>query len=231
VSVESWKFIFDWVALIGVLVTLVSGIGALWTGNIINHRQEEQLRGFNVSLIAANDGLFKQQERAAKAEGNIALAEQHSAEANAKAEGFRLDIAKANESASQAQERAANLERENVTLQQKLANRRLTKAQHDFLVDFLSKRRGTIIIESMGDSESGMYAADFLKTFTDAGWTNGGTFFPLGKVWIGLIVYLSADPDALTIADSLKGAGIPFSIGNEKRDKATILIGGKAPMF
>jgi hypothetical protein len=48
-----------------------------------------------------------QQERAAKAEASIALAGQHAAEANAKAEGFRLDIAKANESAAQAQAQVA----------------------------------------------------------------------------------------------------------------------------
>jgi hypothetical protein len=137
----------------------------------------------------------------------------------------------ANEQAGIANERAAELEKENLILQQKLANRRITKAQHDVLVAFLSKKRGRIIIETMSDSESGLFAADFLKTFTDSGWEIAGKHFPLAVVWTGLILYNSADPDALTVAKALKLAGIPFSIGTEQRDKATIMVGGKPPMF
>jgi hypothetical protein len=139
--------------------------------------------------------------------------------------------ANANSIAATANERAAELEKENLKLQQKLANRRITKEQHDFLVDFLSKRRGTIIIETMSDSESGLYAADLLKTFIDAHWKIGGKHFPTAVIWIGLNVLDSSDPDASTVAEAFKAAGIPFNIGTEKREKATIMIGGKAPMF
>jgi hypothetical protein len=83
----------------------------------------------------------------------------------------------------------------------------------------------------MGDAESGLFAGDLLKTFTDAGWKIGGTNLPLGVVWIGLILYNTADPDALAVADALNAAKIPFSIGTERREKATIMVGGKPPIF
>lgn len=188
------------------------------------------------ALVEATDHLSTLKEGVANQK--IADAGERSAAANERAGNAERGAADAQKGtaiaqaeAATANERAAELEKENLVLQQKLANRRITKAQHDLLVDSLSKHRGTVIIETMVDSESGLYAADFLKTFTDSGWHIGGKNFPLGIVWIGLIVYRSPDPDALTIAQALKVAGIPFSIGTESRSKATIMIGGKPPIF
>jgi multidrug efflux pump subunit AcrA (membrane-fusion protein) len=106
-SVEVWKSFFDLAAVILLFLTFLAGAGVLFTGNVINRRQAAQLKQFDSDLTRAKSDLASQQERAAKAEGNIALAEQHSAEANAKAEGFRLEIAKANEESARAQAQVA----------------------------------------------------------------------------------------------------------------------------
>ncbi len=102
-SVEALKSLFDVLTVVLLGLTFLAGTGVLITGNIINRRQSEQLKTFDSDMTKAKSELATQQERAAKAEGNIALAEQHAAEANAKAEGFRLDIASANERAEKAQ--------------------------------------------------------------------------------------------------------------------------------
>jgi len=144
---------------------------------------------------------------------------------------FDQDLTDAKTTLGKQQKLTAELEHENLMLQEKLANRRITPEQHRILVDFLTKKPGTIIIETMSDSESGLFAADFLKTFIDAKWQIGGKHFPLGVVWTGLIVYDSLDPNAVAVAEALKAAKIPFSIGTERREKATIMVGGKPPMF
>lgn len=102
-SVEALKSLFDVLTVVLLGFTFLAGAGVLITGNIINKRQSEQLKAFDSDMTKAKSELATQQERAAKAEGNIVLAEQHAAEANAKAEGFRLDIANANERAGKAQ--------------------------------------------------------------------------------------------------------------------------------
>lgn len=106
-TVESWKSICDVLAVILLFLTFLAGAGVLFTGNIINGRQAQRLRTFDADLTAAKTELAAQQTRAAKAEGDIALATQHAAEADAKAEGFRLAIAKANEESAKAQSQVA----------------------------------------------------------------------------------------------------------------------------
>jgi len=83
------------------------------------HRAERRLRGINVeieresdlALKAADERMLALDARIAEAKQNLALAEQHSSEANAKAESFRLEIAKAGESSAQANARAAEAQR------------------------------------------------------------------------------------------------------------------------
>ncbi len=67
-SVELWKSIFDWATVILIACTVVSGAGALITGDIISRRQEAKLRQFDKDLTGAKTELGKQQERAAEAE-------------------------------------------------------------------------------------------------------------------------------------------------------------------
>ena len=83
----------------------------------------------------------------------------------------------------------------------------------------------------MGDTESGLYAADFFKMFMNAGWTVGNKTFPMGVIWTGIILFETEDPAIFKVAEALRAAGIPFSIGNERRTRVTILIGGKPPVF
>jgi hypothetical protein len=132
-SVELWKSIFDWAAVVLIGFTFIAGAGALITGKILSNRQDDKLREFSTDLTTAQTELGRQQERAAKAEGQIASAEQHAAEANAKAESFRLDIAKANESAARAQaqvaEATAEAAKANLELARIKAPRTLTSEQ------------------------------------------------------------------------------------------------------
>ncbi len=140
-------------------------------------------------------------------------------------------LVEAEKSAALASRQAAEMEKEYLELKQQLANRRITKKQHMVLVDILSKKTGRIIIETMGDPESGLFAEDVLKTFIDSGWELQGRLLPQGVVWTGLILYKSPDPDAATVMQALKSAGIPFSMGSEIRANATIMVGGKPPLF
>ncbi|MBB5059182.1 hypothetical protein HDF16_003905 [Granulicella aggregans] len=128
-SVEGLKSLFDIATVVLLGLTFFAGAGVLITGNIINKRQDGKLRQFDVDLTGAKTELAKQQERAAKAEASIALAEQHSAEANKKAEGFRLDIATANESAAHAQASLAQAEQNSAEANAKAEGFRLDIAK------------------------------------------------------------------------------------------------------
>ena len=143
----------------------------------------------------------------------------------------RTALMEAEKSAILASRRATEIEKENLELKQQLANRRITEKQHKILVDILSKKTGRIIIETMGDPESGLFAEDIVKTFIDSGWELRGRLLPQGVVWTGLILYKSPDPDAATVMQALKCAGMPFSVGGETRANATIMVGGKPPQF
>lgn len=134
-------------------------------------------------------------------------------------------------SAALARHRSAEIEKENLELKQQLANRRITEEQHKILVDILSKQIGRITIETMGDPESGLFAEDMVKTFTDSGWEIDGKFLPQSIVLSGLMVYKSSGPDDATVVQALRAAGIPFSIGSGTRPNATIMVGGKPPLF
>lgn len=153
----------------------------------------------------------------------------HNSEATMTA--LNVEAGEARERAGKLEERAANLERQNIDLRQKFANRRITNEQHKTLVKLLSQNPATFDIETMGDSESGLYAADILKTLTDAGWNVDKKTFPLGVIWTGLIVFQTSDPAAVNLAEALKATGIPFAIGDQHRDKVTIMVGGKPPVF
>lgn len=63
-SVELWKSIFDWATVVLIAFTVVSGAGALITGDIINKRQEAKLRQFDSDLE-------KQKGETAKAQAEL----------------------------------------------------------------------------------------------------------------------------------------------------------------
>lgn len=176
-SIELWKSIFDWAAVVLVGFTFIAGAGALITGRILSNRQNEKLREFSTNLTAAQTELGKQQERAAKAEGQIASAEQHASEANAKAEGFRLDIAKANEGAAQAQAQVAAAMAEaakaNLDLERIRTPRSLVNATA--LTESLKAFKGTeyTVIGCFQDQDSINLLMELDKALTAAGWMRG----------------------------------------------------------
>jgi hypothetical protein len=137
------------------------------------------------------------------------------------------DMARVQHDTATANERAAKLERENLDLRTQIAGRRITPQQHEILVSELSKNPGFFHIQSMLEGESVLYASDLSKTLKDANWTSDTPEFPLGEVWHGLVIFQTDDPAALRIAEALKAADIPFSIGDaeHKKEKATILVG------
>jgi hypothetical protein len=155
----------------------------------------------------------------------ISANEKAAAEAYAAGEQGKAEAAEANL-------KAAELEKQNVELREKIANRRITEKQYKVLIGILRKQPGIINIESMTDPESGLYAADFQKLFQNAGWKIEGTTFPLGQIWIGLILYKSQSPDINTVETALVEAKIPFSLANAAPTQvATIIVGGKPPVF
>jgi hypothetical protein len=111
------------------------------------------LKAKDVEIGALGKTTADANERATKAQGSLAVAEQHSAEANAKAEGFRLDIAQANARAAEAnriaeQERLARLQ-----LEARLADRILLPIQEQNLERTFAKLRGkTVDVTTLGDT-------------------------------------------------------------------------------
>jgi hypothetical protein len=54
-SIELWKTIFDWAAVILVGLTFIAGAGGLITGKILNDKQAGELKQFQLELAEAND--------------------------------------------------------------------------------------------------------------------------------------------------------------------------------
>lgn len=194
---------YSWLTNINLGLLILAGVIALAIGivSVLATRKGEE-------LIRAKDEQLSRETVQAKA--NIATAQAEAAKANLK---------------------TAELERQNLELREKVASRRITEAQHRILIDELSKHRTTFNMEMMGDPESGIFAADILKTFADAGWTVDKKEFPLGIIWIGLVLFQTKDPAFQVVSNALKRASIPFTIGDQSRDKITIMIGGKPPIF
>jgi len=187
--------------------------------------------GTTLALIATIGVIFSGSIREKYSNERIAVNERLTIVAKADAAKAIENAAKANESAANSNLRAAEVERQNTELRIKFSNRRISEKQYKILIQELSKTPSSFNMETMGDPESGIYAADILKTFLDSSWKIDKKEFPLGVIWTGIILYQTNDPAALIIADALKKAGIDFKIGNEFRDKVTIMVGGKPPVF
>ena len=180
--------------------------------------------GTTIVLIATIGVIFSSSIREKYSNERISLNEKLASVAKA-------DAAKAIENAATSNLRAAEVEKQNIILRMKFSNRRVNKKQYLILIQELSKNPSTFNMETMGDPESGLYAADILKTFLDSGWKIDRKEFPLGIIWTGIILFQTNDPAAVYIADALIKAKIKFLIGDQFREKATIMIGGKPPVF
>jgi hypothetical protein len=187
--------------------------------------------GTTIALIATIGVIFSGSIREKYSDERIAINERLTIVAKADAAKAVENAAKANESAANSNLRAAEVERQNTELRIKFANRRITETQYKILTQELSKIPASFNMETMGDPESGIYAADILKTFMDSKWKIDKKEFPIGIIWTGIILFQTNDPAALRVADALKKAGIDFKIGDQHRDKVTLMVGGKPPIF
>lgn len=180
-SSEAWKSLFDVIALFLLFMTAAAGVGVLIFGNkvnkeqaVVNKEQASRVRQLDSDLTVAKIDLEKQQERAAIAEGNIALAQQHAAEANAKAESFRLDISKANESAAkaQAQVAVATAEAAKATLELERIKAPRTLSNIASLTESLKAYKGTEYTFSsvFGDEESVLLLRQIDAALWSSGW-------------------------------------------------------------
>jgi hypothetical protein len=70
-SVDKWKTFCDIASVVLVLLTFLAGAGALWTGNRINMRQEEQLRVFAIKLAEANAHAATAAQKAVEAQTDL----------------------------------------------------------------------------------------------------------------------------------------------------------------
>jgi hypothetical protein len=209
---EFWDF---WLIVSVVIAAMAAtAIGVATAGSVISHKRE---------AAAANRSLEEYKLHAAE----------QLAQAQAESENAKKGVAKANEIAAMANQRAAVLEKENLEIRTRIAGRRISEEQHRVLVEELSREPGSFVLQSMTDGESGLYASDIFKVLMDAHWTPLGNEFPMGEVWIGLIVFQTDDPAALRITLALKKAGIAFLVGDNqhKKEKATVLVGAKPAPF
>jgi hypothetical protein len=205
---------------------------------IYNYSNIALIFGTTIALIATIGAIYSSSIREQYSNERTALNERLTIVAKAEAAKAIENAADANKNAAEAYENAAKsnllakeVEKQNIELRIKFASRHIDQRQHTILVSELSKNPSSFNIESMGDPESGMYAADILKTFLDSGWEVDKKEFPLGVIWEGIIIFQTNDPAALRIADAFKKAGINFKIGNQFYEKATIMIGGKPKSF
>jgi hypothetical protein len=107
-SVEGIKAVFDWGAIILLFLTAVFGTGAFFTGNVINKRQAEQLRQFDHNLTEAKTELGKQQERAARADAQVAGLDKDASDAKAAQQRVETELAKQKERTASAEKAASD---------------------------------------------------------------------------------------------------------------------------
>lgn len=190
-AVEALKSFFDIATVVLLFLTFLAGAGVLLTGNVINKQQAAQLHQFDSDLTHAKTELGKQQERAAKAEAQIAsadaaskdavakvaIAEARVAEASAKAESFRLDIARAEEAASQAKAQVAQATAEAAKANLELAKIKSPRSVTDplALTEALKAFGGTeyLIVGCFQDQDSIDLLKQIDQVLTDAGWKRG----------------------------------------------------------
>lgn len=240
-DIEWWKSFFEIGGVVLLFLTFAFGAGFMLTGKKVNEQQAERLRKFDTDLTGAKTELAAQQTRAATAEGNIALAEQHAAEANAKAEGFKADIAKAQEEAAKAQsqvagataesakasakaeefrlgiaqanERAAQSQLETEKLKAVVTWRTLPASNADELEKALAANPGSINLRyTDGDPESLFLAIQFSRILEKAGWKIAPSSLKLdGALQWGIALPDSSGTEAQTLRSAFAAAKIAFS--------------------
>jgi len=172
-SYELLKSLFDWITVVLLFLTFVSGAGALIFGNRINVKQAEQLQKFDKDLTDAKIEVGKQQERAANAERDVAEA--------------KTIAGKAGEGTMKALKEQEKLRHENLSLSialedEKLARlkieeaaawRQLSKVQKDEIGTRLKFFAGQLAILSynLNDLEASTFGLDIALALQSGHWT------------------------------------------------------------
>ena len=187
-SVEFWKTICDWAAVVLVGLTFIAGAGALLAGRVLNSRQSEQLRKFEADLASAKTD-------------NLTLQKQ---------------VAILQTDASIQQERAAKAEKSLLELQEQLKPRRLTAGQKSDLTKLLGqyKGNGAAIVTPLLDGEAVDFADDFKSALESAGWSTVRIANRISdKYGLAVVTCEGTKNPALLLAkklsDALTTAGIP----------------------
>jgi hypothetical protein len=224
VSVESWKFVFDWVAVILVFLTFVAGTGALWTGNILNRRQGEKLKNFDGDLTAAKSALVDQV-------GQVAILQKEASDAKTAQEQVGIELSKQ-------QERAAAAEKTLLQLRESLKDRTISPDQEKVLVEAL-KGLPTGPVEvwwTASDTDSYGLALQMVKIFKEAEWPSATERYATGGSGNGFFIvvhdHMNAPAFAARIQKAYKLIGIDmngFSKPEIPEGTVQIFIGHKTP--
>jgi hypothetical protein len=224
-SVEAWKTLFDWATVVLIALTVVSGAGALITGNIIGKQQDERLLQFEGSLTSARTELGKQQARAAKAEQDASEAKTTATKTNERAAALEKDAAQAKAAQQRVEidlakqkEKAATAEHALLQLQRRAEPRRISADQRVRLVALLSQSpKGKVSISCvLGDGEGLAFAKDIDDVLKAAGWETNfgqGVYSGGNPVGFGIVVRnaISAPPYATALQRAFFSVGIPVA--------------------
>jgi hypothetical protein len=232
-SVELWKTIFDWATVVLIALTVVSGAGALITGDIISKQQAAKLRQFNTDLTDAKTALGKQQERAATADAKVAELEKDAANAKAAQQKVEIDLAKQ-------KEKAADAEKALLELKARLADRNLTPQQRiDFTNAMKSWSGSEVDVIIWGDSaEVHIIADQLLDCLVNAGWHLHVGYSGGGGAVRGILIGVASDaegPVANAFVATLSRTGMVVALWKFDELKPPVLIvnssfTGKAPI-
>jgi hypothetical protein len=161
-SIELWKTIFDWGAVVLVGFTLITGAGALITGRIINDRQSAQLQKIRTDLTANQTELAKQQERAAKADAQVAGLQKAASDAQSAQQRVATEL-------ETQRERAAKAEAVLLRLENRQGNRYVKN--HSVSKGLKGKSTGTVIIwYQPNDPEAYWFANSISGELLAANW-------------------------------------------------------------
>lgn len=200
--VELWKSIFDWMTVVLIALTVLSGAGAIITGDIIGKRQEGRSHQFEKELTESQTELRKQEERADTAAGKLA--------------GLEHDAAEAKSEMAKQQTRAATAEHSLLQLQRRMEPRRISTDQKTRLIAMLSHGpKGKAVIGCVvGDADGCTLAEDIAGVLKASGWETGvnQNVYTGGPPPVGISVHIrngaTVPPSAILIQQAFFSVGI-----------------------
>jgi len=247
-AVESWKLFFEIGGLIVLALTFIFGGGAWMTTNILNKRQDAQLRAFDKGLIEAKRALSEAEKANLRLRAQVADVENQTtiaqkdlvslqkAAADARAAQQRVQLALARE-----QERAAVAERALLEVQHRIADRHIDAQSRDALITILAAFRPVPSIRftvNGSTPEAIRFATEIARVLDDAGWTavlsESSVATYIGSNPQGLFICVhdlsNVPPEAMTLQAAFRAGGFEsIGIGDPtlKVGETVILVGVK----